>query len=186
MPMRRFRRGNRRRMVISKRPIDKQILQYSTLVTEAMQDNQVIWTTTYPATLVGIMGQVILSNGTVSGAAVAPNNTQIRCSLAMQIVRHGLTPSNLTGGGALTTALAPEQNCLVFFQSAVEPSSVATGPALSGTNRGPTIMSTPFQTKTKRKLMEGDQIYFSIQLFAPGSAGQTVVADVYIQFFLLS
>lgn len=142
----------------TKRPIDKKLVNVVQTVSNAQQITSLI-TSTFPGTITGIRWSILF----VGGASLN--------SGAWAIVRSkdGVAPSTMTL--ALGTLYQPEQEVIAFGRWGVEAITNSCGPA---------IMLIEGSTKSMRKLMGGDQIYF---ICTGGTASAGTVVNATIQFF---
>lgn len=138
----------KRRRIISqtipaqvRRPIDKQLKVININLTAAQVNTSLI-TATFPATVTGIRWDLSFDNAT--------GTVDIAVVWVLVRVKDGNQPSNLstTAGSSL---YQPEQEVIAFGTSVLQNKTGTSGPA---------IMHIEGSTKSMRKLMGGDQIYF--------------------------
>lgn len=146
----------------NKRPVDKAIIVVNKDAVDATQVSTVLVTATFPCTMTGLRWD--LSFFADAGTAIS------EVSWAILLVKQGNTVSTLTtsDGGTLHD---PEQNVLTFGYSALAPGDG---------NQNPVTYNNT--TKSMRKLMGGDRIYFIMK----GIATNTVGVRGAIQFFCKS
>lgn len=146
-----------------RRPIDKQLINVNITGQGTTQANVSLITATFPATITGVRWSIRIQSLT-GGAANSGGWAIVR-------VKDGLAPNNMSFTNA-ATFLEPEQEVLAFGRWAVQDADIAT-------NCGPSIDHIDGSTKSMRKLMGGDQIYFCVNGI---NAGITSVLGI-IQFF---
>lgn len=125
-----------------KRPIDKQLININITATDASQTAPVLYTATFPGTIVGLRWDLSCIN--------LLNTNAYRIWWAIVIAGEGVGASTMaTSNGA--TLYAPEQHCLTFGCSYIEPRDAT---------RGPAIKHWTGSTKAMRKLSAADKLYF--------------------------
>jgi len=140
-----------------KRPIDKQLIVVNSTVTTGAQTNTTLFTATFPCTIVGLRW---VFGARAGGSGVSD------FFWCVHIVRQGNTiPLIATASGG--TFVAPEQNVLTYGVH-----------ALNNAVPGPSTIDVDGATKTMRKLMGGDQLFWS----GRSDVNNTEVVGV-IQFF---
>lgn len=157
-PMQVF-QGNPGRVFAHKRPVDKAIIVINKDVIDATASNTVLVTVTFPCTIVGIRWD--LSFFADGGSSI----TSVRWDLL--IVKEG----NAVGATSSTDGATfhdPEQNVIVHGFTALAPGDG---------NQNPRIFAG--ETKSMRKMMGGDQFFFSMT----GEATNTVGCRGIVQFF---
>lgn len=138
----------------ARRPIDKQLKFVEKVSLNATQQETTLFTITFPCTLTGLRWSLGSTNTTGAGSY----------GWALVIVRDGATPKALAlADGA--SFYQPEQDVLAY------------GAGISVTTEGELEQG---NTKTMRKLMGGDKLFF----VAKGTAGATTNMTGTIQFFL--
>lgn len=158
-------RKRRRPVVVEtrqRRPIDKQLINVDINPLNNTQINTSLITATFPATITGVRWSIRIICPAGGGA-----NTG---GWAIIRVKDGLAPNTMSFTSA-ATFLEPEQEVLAFGRWAVEDADGGVGPGIDVIEG---------HTKSMRKLMGGDQIYFCIN--GNNGAGGTVVHST-IQFF---
>lgn len=148
---------------IQRRPIDKRLINIQIGAQTAVQTNVSLITATYPATITGIRWSFIIQSQ-VGGAANNGGWVLIR-------VKDGVAPNTFSFSNA-GTLITPEQEVIAYGRWAVNDADIAT-------SNGPSCLNIEGHTKSMRKLMGGDQIYFMINGQTAGP--QTVSGTV--QFF---
>jgi len=132
-----------------RRPLDKQLIVLNEAMVAATTVSRILITSTFPGTITGIRWSFNITN---TGGAI--NNIQ------WAIIRYkagvNVTALSIAGG----TALFPQESEVLTFGSAtlVDTASVS----------GPRIMHFEGETKTMRKLQNGDNISFQAMPTAAG------------------
>ncbi len=140
----------------TKRPIDKQLKTVFHSATDATQEEVVLFTATFPCTVVGLRWSI---NQTQDGGT-----GKMQAWWAIVIVRDGESAGTL-GTAVGDDTYTPEQNCLVFGASLIN----------NNTDTSRNVGS----TKTMRKFMGGDRLIFIVR----GIATETTMSQGVIQFF---
>lgn len=147
----------------TKRPIDKNLVNVNIAALANTQQNISLITATFPSTITGVRWSICLQSN-VGQVANQGGWALIR-------VKDGVAPNTMSfTNGA--TFLEPEQEVIAFGRWAVQADAVAT-------STGPSIHRFEGSTKSMRKLMGGDQIYFCVN----GATAGTVNTIATIQFF---
>lgn len=147
----------------AKRPIDKSLINVNQAVNNT-QSNTSLVTATYPSTITGIRWSITF-RAPIGGIANEGGWALIR-------VKDGVPPNTMSFTNA-ATFLEPEQEVIAFGRWAVQDADIAT-------SNGPSIDKIEGTTKSMRKLMGGDQIYFSVN---GTNAAASTVCNATIQFF---
>jgi len=147
----------------TRRPIDKQLINVLVAAQANTQTNTILITAAYPGTITGIRWSLSFQNP-IGGVANYGKWMIVR-------VKDGLAPSTIAFTSA-ASAYTPEQEVIAFGNWAVNDSDIAT-------SNGPSVYIAEGTTKSMRKLMGGDRIYFIVN---GQQAGPTVVLGT-IQFF---
>lgn len=143
------------------RPIDKRIAGVELALTATADSERVLYTATYPSTVVGVRWDF--------SSAVA-TDALVNVYWAVIILREGDDAQNL-GFGNGSTLYQPEQDVLTWgFTKLTESSSTA----------GPGIVHEVGETKTMRKLQGGDRLV----LLAGCDVAVGANLAGYVQFFL--
>lgn len=144
-----------------KRPIDKNLVNILIAAQGATQTNISLITATFPATITGIRWSLRFFCPAAGGANYG--------GWAIVRVKDGLAPNTMSFTNA-ATFLEPEQEVIAFGRWAVTDVDNGAGPAID------TFEGT---TKSMRKLMGGDQIYFVCN----GLSVAGTIVEGTIQFF---
>lgn len=139
------------------RPIDKN-LKAVNLATSGGQDNDTLFTVTYPATVTGIRWSLAAQ----STDGVAQSNIY----WALVVVKDGEAPKTLAFTGA-ASFYSPEQHVLAFGCMQLGPSNTSSYQLSEG------------HTKTMRKLAGGD----TLEIIAASETGSASLKGV-VQFFM--
>lgn len=147
-----------------KRPLDKNIINISQIYgIGGGQINTQLYGTSFPGTVTGLRWQLNFQNGTGATGNIM---------YAIVISRDGVLPSVLanTSGAPM---YKPEQQVIAIGEMALENTGSTAGPSLRGIEG---------QTKSMRKLQNGDALFFIARTDA---AIQALVTGV-VQFFIKS
>lgn len=147
----------------TRRPIDKQLVNVKIAAQSNIQTNIILITATYPGTITGIRWSLAFNN-------IIGGNSNYGTWMIVRS-RDGLTPSTI-GFTSAASAYTPEQEVIAYGKWNVQDTDIAT-------NNGPSVQIVEGTTKSMRKLMGGDRIYFVCN---GEVAGSTIVTGV-IQFF---
>lgn len=147
----------------TRRPIDKNLINVSQTNDNTQQNTSLI-TATFPATITGVRWSITY----IGVIGQGPNNG----AWAIVRVKDGLAPNTMSFTSA-GTLLEPEQEVIAFGRWGVTDGDIAV-------QGGPSIQQFEGSTKSMRKLMGGDQIYFVSN--GTNSSGGTIVRGT-IQFF---
>ncbi len=139
-----------------KRPINKSLVAILKDTVTATDQTTVIFTATFPCTMVGLRWNLAMYQNTGTGTAVV--------NWAIVIVREGFTIPTLTVSDA-GTFYSPESDCLVFGVATIYNNTQTKD--FNG------------DTKTMRKMQGGDRLVF----IARGIASETHSVRGIIQFF---
>lgn len=145
--MSRRRRNNNNNMMqvvsrAAKRPIDKEIIVVNDSSAAGIQENTLLTTATFPCTITGIRWDF----GVLAASAAA------NCLFwAIVVVKDGDGVNTFATSDA-SSLYQPEQN-VIAFGSGIINSSSAPG--------GPLVKAWEGSTKSMRKLMAGDQLFFT-------------------------
>ncbi len=140
----------------SKRPINKSLIAISKDAVDGTDVTTVLFTTTFPCTIVGLRWDIAFAQD--GGSAEA------RYHWAIVVVRDGVTVDTLTISDA-GAFFAPEENCLVFGAGTIDNNNICQ--IRNGS------------TKTMRKMQGGDTLVF----ICKGAATNTVGVRGVVQFF---
>ncbi len=125
----------------SRRPVDKELIFVAQTATTSNVATT-LKTTTFPCTIVGLRWSLqFLSALSTSDSTV---------SWIIVLVKDGNTANTISQSNG-ADMYTPEQNVMAFGQITVRDNDVGTGPA---------IMSAVGNTKTMRKMMQGDVLQF--------------------------
>lgn len=129
-------------MVSKKRPIDKEIIVINDASATGVQESTLLTTATFPCTITGIRWDF----GVLAASAAA------NCLFwAIVVVKDGDSVNNFATSDA-SSMYQPEQNVIAFGSGIINSSSA---------NGGPLVRSWTGSTKSMRKLMAGDQLFFT-------------------------
>ena len=147
------------RVFAHKRPVDKAIIVVNKDTTDTTAKNTTLVTATFPCTMVGLRWDLAFFAD--AGTAI----TEVRWAIVL--VRDGLSvpTSSRTDGD---TFMDPEQNVIVHGFTQLAPGD---------SNQGPRVFAG--ETKSMRKLMGGDRLFFTMT----GLATDTAACRGLIQFF---
>jgi len=142
-----------------RRPVDKSLTNVGPVTFTTTQNNTSLITATFPCTITGIRWSFTF-------LALAGENSG---AWAIIRVKDGLTPGTMsfTSGSDL---FDPEQECIAFGRWAVN-DTIA-----------PSIQLVEGNTKSMRKLMGGDQIYFIVN----GTVANNTSVSGTVQYFAKS
>ena len=148
--------SKRRRLTVPRRPIDKQLIVVSQTVTNTQQSTA-LFTTTFPCTVTGIR----LSFGAVS--TLTTGSQTLRAAIV--ILKDGTTLDtiDLSDGADF---YQPETNVLWYVVGAM---------ADADSGQGNIVFNYEGSTKSMRKLMTGDQVFFVARATGTGVAVNGVV-----------
>lgn len=175
MPKRKYKRYRRSVVQVSaKRPIDKSIVQGALDLLGTAQSTVRI----YPVT--GALGAGINFPGTLTGLrwhvdAKCDVENEVGNFIKWAIVkcREGLTPNTMDVGAALATLYQPEQDVMAWGSLTVHRSGQV------GATDSRCYFPNVGETKSMRKLMAGDALYF----IAQDNSSLRFIINYTIQFF---
>ncbi len=144
----------------ARRPIDKTILAVNHTIDDS-QTNSRILLADVPLTVTGIRWNFSVRTNTNVGPPDA--------TWAIVFVRDGNIPNTITSAD-LVTLYAPEQNVLAWGIVRMQ---------ASGSSAGPLSMMVEGKTKTMRKMMSGDALFF----LTIGSQNEGILLCGGIQYF---
>jgi len=162
--------SKKRRFVSStttpRRPIDKEIKSVFHQTVNGVQDNTVLKTTTFPCTIVGLRWEIT--------ALMQITSSQTQIAWVIVVVRDGDAPNSISFSNG-SNFYQPEQNVLTWGLT-----ELAAG---TQTDANPPKRVWRGDTKTMRKLKQGDQLFFT-SLGGPATVGPHIHGVV--QFFCKS
>jgi len=139
------RRNSYRRSAGRKRPVNKSIITVSSPIATGSQLNEELYEAEYPSTFQGLLWDFTVT------AFSETNSTS--CAWAVIRVKDGLLPGALMFTSSGQTLVKPEQEVMACGLFQLNPVTIP---------NGYNLMRIHGDTKTKRKLAQGDRVYFLI------------------------